>query len=73
MAYGQMHLREVNKKKEGEECPQRSLGGESGLEGGKVTDTVVEKKKKAIEKIWQVSSYGKRLRVGFLLTNILLI
>lgn len=45
MAYGQMHLREVNKKKEGEECPQRSLGGESGLEGGKVTDTVVEKNK----------------------------
>lgn len=34
VAHGQMHLREVNKK-EGEEWPKRSLGGESGLEGWK--------------------------------------
>lgn len=40
----EIHLREANKKKEGKECPQRSLGDESGLEGGGVIDTVVEKK-----------------------------
>lgn len=44
MSCGQKHFGEVNKKKEGEECPWRSLGGERGLEGGRVIDTVVEKK-----------------------------